>query len=737
MERVKTAIFVFIISLLFFSPSKLFAQEAEVVGLQSITEYSEDIKEGKDNLLFIGDDCEACDELESTISEMNIYSFPVYLIDTAGDENFTKLLKSLYLSCSSSGIEPSVPFLYSADNCYIGKLSIVNRISSLAVENGSSIAEEGFDFLSAYKYQQDAAEYQNKSVVDIVFDQTNFWELIIAGVTAVVAVLFLVYLLINRKGVSKKQRMLYGVLQTLLFVLPTLYLGIKVNSAVDLSSQYSSAGSCQPDGSGCVSYAEREAARASDDDYRLAHPKQAAKAQAYLDSNGGAENAVANGNAQVVATSQALIDATRNSDNSINLDAARSLQKTLESGSVTAVSGQKVQVTTSSGTITLDASAAYATNPSAVYIAQVNLALASEGITCSRLEDCESALINKNSDTFKNKTTNPEALLYQFDKVTGQMITTAVGMSTVDDFCTITSSPTGGNSTGNVLCRCDNGLGGYVYTRTDEGNSCDAVCRVRNLVCEDCNPEPPGPPTNPPTSGPYCGDGILGNVSGEQCEYNDPSGVTCSWNSCDSSCKCPTENVSYCGDGKIDQGEQCELGDPSGMQCSWSTCNQVNCLCKEPGCGDGQLSGGEKCEKNDPTGVSCLWNNECNQLTCDCKVEQSPSCGDGVLQDNEQCELNDPIGNRCSWSVCSKYTCSCPVAPQTGVFTSYESKVILGATLLFIGLLFEYIVKLSNKTVMLTSVGISKLKIYIKENKKSKRIQKVSKRREGLEKRFK
>jgi len=733
MDKVKTAFLVFFISLLFVFPKNVFAEESKVVGIQTIAEYSDDIKGNKDNLLFVSNDCEACDELKDDISEMKIYSFPVYLINTSDDENFTKLLKSLYLSCSSSGVEPSVPFLYSADNCYIGKLSIVNRISSLAVENGTSVSEDNFDFLTAYKEKIDAEEYQNKSVVDIVLDQTNLWELIVIGITVVVAVLFLVYLIVNRKSSTRKQKTVYGILQALLFVFPTLYLGIKVNTAVDLSSQYSSAGGCQPSGEGCVSYAEREAARAKDDDYRLANPKQAAKAQAYLDSNGGAENAVANGNAQVIATSQALIDATRNPDKSINLEAAKSLQQSIQSGSVTAVSGQKVQVSTSSGTVTLDASAAYATNPSAVYIAQVNLALASEGITCSRLEDCESALINKNSATFANKATNPEALLYQFDKVTGQMITTAVGMTTVDDFCALTGGTTGGNSTGSVLCRCDNGKGGYVYTRTDSGASCDAVCRVRNLVCEDCNPEPPGPPTNPPTSGPYCGDGILGNVSGEECEYNDPSGVSCSWNSCDSSCKCPTENISYCGDGKIDSGEQCELGDPTGSTCSWGTCNQVNCLCKTPGCGDGVLSGSEKCEKNDPDGVSCLWNNECNQLTCDCKVEQSPSCGDGVLQDSEQCELNNPLGNRCSWSVCSKYTCSCPVAPQTGILSSSESKVILGATLLFIGVFFEFLVKLSNKTLFLTTSAVKKVAIYIKENKKKKE----GKRRENLEKRFK
>lgn len=40
-------------------------------------------------------------------------------------------------------------------------------------------------------------------------------------------------------------------------------------------------------------------------------------------------------------------------------------------------------------------------------------------------------------------------------------------------------------------------------------------------------------------SEPICGDGILGNTPGEECEVGDPSGVTCSWSECDhSTCEC-------------------------------------------------------------------------------------------------------------------------------------------------------------------------------------------------------
>ncbi len=39
---------------------------------------------------------------------------------------------------------------------------------------------------------------------------------------------------------------------------------------------------------------------------------------------------------------------------------------------------------------------------------------------------------------------------------------------------------------------------------------------------------------------PSCGDGILGNTPGEECELGDPDGVSCLWDDCDQdSCLCP------------------------------------------------------------------------------------------------------------------------------------------------------------------------------------------------------
>lgn len=80
---------------------------------------------------------------------------------------------------------------------------------------------------------------------------------------------------------------------------------------------------------------------------------------------------------------------------------------------------------------------------------------------------------------------------------------------------------------------------------------------------------------------PICGDGILGNTEGEECELDNPSGVSCSWAECiQESCICP--EVTECGDGEFNvEGEECELGDPSGYDCTWSECNQTTCTCPE------------------------------------------------------------------------------------------------------------------------------------------------------------
>ena len=82
---------------------------------------------------------------------------------------------------------------------------------------------------------------------------------------------------------------------------------------------------------------------------------------------------------------------------------------------------------------------------------------------------------------------------------------------------------------------------------------------------------------------PYCGDGI--KQSNEICDPNaQGSDSQCTNNigetvDCTNDCTCPT--VSTCGDGVLVDTEQCELGNPTGYTCTWDSCNQETCLCEE------------------------------------------------------------------------------------------------------------------------------------------------------------
>lgn len=58
-----------------------------------------------------------------------------------------------------------------------------------------------------------------------------------------------------------------------------------------------------------------------------------------------------------------------------------------------------------------------------------------------------------------------------------------------------------------------------------------------DILFTNCTPETPQP---------LCGDGILGNTDNEQCELGDPTGVSCSWATCNQlDCSCPSVNPSW------------------------------------------------------------------------------------------------------------------------------------------------------------------------------------------------
>lgn len=122
-----------------------------------------------------------------------------------------------------------------------------------------------------------------------------------------------------------------------------------------------------------------------------------------------------------------------------------------------------------------------------------------------------------------------------------------------------------------------------------------------------------------------CGDGQL--APPEECDdANQRDGDGCS-----SSCLL---EVGICGDGIVQQllGEQCEQGGqlPAGVQCQ-------RCRYVSTSCGNGTVDAGEECDD----GALNSTNSDAN-CRPDCSVSR---CGDGILDSVEQCDDGNRLGN--------------------------------------------------------------------------------------------
>src|SRR5262245_16916837 len=119
----------------------------------------------------------------------------------------------------------------------------------------------------------------------------------------------------------------------------------------------------------------------------------------------------------------------------------------------------------------------------------------------------------------------------------------------------------------------------------------------------------------------FCGDGIVGNTTGETC---DPPGSAVG--SPGETCR---QDCTFCGDGHVDAGETCD----DGNEIDNDDCRNT---CVPPVCGDGILNRpGETC---DPPGSAVRSPGEtCRQ---DCTF-----CGDGHLDAGETCDDGNEIDN--------------------------------------------------------------------------------------------
>ncbi len=190
----------------------------------------------------------------------------------------------------------------------------------------------------------------------------------------------------------------------------------------------------------------------------------------------------------------------------------------------------------------------------------------------------------------------------------------------------------------------------------DAGEECDDGPDNENAA-DKCKPD---------CVAPKCGDGILDESLGEECdwaEFNDDDVA----DSCRTDCK-----AAYCGDGTLDSGEECDDGifnsdsvkDACRMSCQPAWCgdgvidsdeecdegldnqdapNSCKTYCETPKCGDGII--------DDAQGEECDWADFASDLEPDaCRTScQNPGCGDLVIDSNEECDDgNDILGDGCA-----------------------------------------------------------------------------------------
>ena len=181
--------------------------------------------------------------------------------------------------------------------------------------------------------------------------------------------------------------------------------------------------------------------------------------------------------------------------------------------------------------------------------------------------------------------------------------------------------------------QCDDG-------NTEDNDGCNSVCLLES------------------GREPVCGDTILTN--GEECDY----GIANQYapNLCRPDCTAP-----YCGDTIIDDrsGEQCDDGNTNNNDGCSSTCLiEQTIIATEDStptlitsCGDGTLDTGEQCDDgnandNDGCSANCLL--EIVALTEDDTnpiVAALPLCGNGILESPEQCDDS----NRRDKDGCDRY----------------------------------------------------------------------------------
>lgn len=197
-------------------------------------------------------------------------------------------------------------------------------------------------------------------------------------------------------------------------------------------------------------------------------------------------------------------------------------------------------------------------------------------------------------------------------------------------------------------------------------------CKIKNQkfsFCTICN---------------VCGDGVLVNADGEECDQGDDNSAGAK---CNSDCQ-----KTYCGDGIIqspngfDLSEECDNGADNAADAACST------ECKRSSCGDGIKQSPnadgifEECDLGRDNGENSACSVECKKTVCGDGILQRPN-GDNVYEecDQEQFQPGYPAQRICK-NDCSVAFCGNEIQEQQGDYVEECDYKDISAAILAIDL---------------------------------------------------
>jgi hypothetical protein len=271
---VKFPIFLLIL-LFFFFKSPVMAEEKVTV------DWSDDVFTNVDNIdtennvvLFVGDNCDACDALVVSIQDFNLDEYyDIQLVDGHKDDSKEYMITRLEEEGFST--DPLyVPVLVHKDFTTQGYLSCNAYLQSL------DRLKENEDWLATVKqvateiYEEEQSEIESQTLLELI-PKLDWWVFVAVGLGVMALIVVLIVFLKKRKSLGKRGQILVTVGQIGFSALLVVFLVIMANSKKQYIPEVSLAGCV--DGVGCDSWAELVAWRAQSADTSTSEGRKAVR----------------------------------------------------------------------------------------------------------------------------------------------------------------------------------------------------------------------------------------------------------------------------------------------------------------------------------------------------------------------------------------------------------------------------------------------------------------------------